>query len=184
MSTGEQTETKGANRKFKVFREWTTFGIALLGAILGTLSYFHSRETAREAYQNTAAITRIEVQKLLDSAWDKLGGAEGTSIIMAKTINSNVLELAHREIEQAMILAPTSSRAYRILAAYYEARQLNEKAEKAYIKAIELEPKLSIPIQQLRRLPIKAKKVEGIRRGHSKCYKVKSKIRSCLQQFR
>ena len=116
----------------KRIRDWTGFGLGLIGAILGTLGFLKS--------QQTASITqRIEVEQYLAEAWDLMGGKPGTIDITSFAPQSQ-LELARRLIDKALFVEPKSPEAHRYKGVYFIGRGKLDKAIDKFQTAIELDP--------------------------------------------
>lgn len=105
------------------------FGLA--GAILGILGY----NTARNNQTVTA-------NQFLAEAWELMGGEPFALTIYHYESDPAKLEKARWLIEdQALVIDPKNSRAWRYLGVYYDSTGDYRKAEGAFKKAIKLEPR-------------------------------------------
>jgi tetratricopeptide (TPR) repeat protein len=93
----------GATAPSKTVREWLLFLLALIGAVIGIWNFVDARRIDR----------RIAAKEALAKAWDALGGKPGTTELPAIRYSLNDLELARREVEKALELAPGLSETHR-----------------------------------------------------------------------
>lgn len=120
----------------KSIREWVALSLAMLGAVLGTIGFLQSRQAADVAW-------RVEADKLLDDAWDCLGGGKGTDYIGVYVSDPRELEMANRYIDRAKTIAPKYARVYSIGSALAAARGQYDESISLSRKALELDPKAS-----------------------------------------
>ena len=89
--TSAVAEAESSAAKFD-FVKWAGLVFGLTGSVLGLLNYLSGRGTARMTRQ-------IKVDQLLNRAFDRMGGRDGTTTITTDLrTNPAELELANREI--------------------------------------------------------------------------------------
>jgi len=112
---------------------WGGFVFGLAGIILGLLGYMQAKETER-----TANI--VQARQHIFAAWDLLGGTQGLVAIAMRdvSVDSSSLELARREIETALLLAPDLPLAHRIQSSYFGAMGMWKKSIQAAQRAVTL----------------------------------------------
>ena len=86
--------------------------VGLIGGILGILGGMAGSWGAYVSYRNESLAQRREVHRLVDQAWDALGGAEGTSLVELPTrLDPSQGEKARRHLRDALALEPNNLRA-------------------------------------------------------------------------
>lgn len=127
----EASEAEPAARK--VFRDWGAFAVAVFALLLGLFNSYQS-------HQSTLKEREIEAKRLLDQAWDLLGGRPGIELISSYVTDRSVQEQARRLIRDAVELAPNLSLAYRRMGNYHQARGDLVEAEVGFRRALVLDP--------------------------------------------
>ena len=92
-----------------------------------------SRDTARRS-------DKLVVDKLLNQAWDELGGVSGTQTLSDQKATAAASERADRLIAEAEALAPNDADVCRVRGVYYSTIGRTQDAEAAYKHAIALAP--------------------------------------------
>lgn len=82
---------------------------------------------------------QLQVEGLLDEAWDLMGGERGTSTI-DEFADPERLELARRKVRDALILCPDCSAAHGKMGVYFVATGQLLRAEQELRRAVELDP--------------------------------------------
>lgn len=103
----------------------------LIGAFAAVVTIYHSRSvrsTARE----------IEVEKLLDEAWDLMGGRKGATEIVARPASPAEVEEARRRIRDARRLDGKSSRAARYQGVHHLLQGRLDVARTCFEEAVKL----------------------------------------------
>jgi tetratricopeptide (TPR) repeat protein len=112
--------------------EWINSGIALAALVVSLSSFVTNRLTKKR-------LNTVEVRQLTNKAWDLLGAEPGTSSVELTDVRDPAqLELAGRQIEEALIRAPRDFRAQQAKGIYALASGKPQEAEKALRKAIRL----------------------------------------------
>jgi tetratricopeptide (TPR) repeat protein len=134
----------------KEAREWCAVIFGLIGMVLGICSYNLSeanrvlalqvQKTAKETEEKNR---KAEVEKLIDEAWDLMGGKIGTYVIFDVTKDRASMELARRKLEEALTRDRDNARAYRVKGVYLEALGGYAKALEAYNTSLRLDPNAS-----------------------------------------
>lgn len=120
----------GGSRGRKI-RGWISLGLSAIGATLGLMGFVNAERAS-------AANRRLEVQTLLNEAWDLMGGEAGGAVIRTVSLvkDRHVLEQARRKIDGALILAPQHSDAHRHKGTFLVARGQLDQAEDEFEKAL------------------------------------------------
>lgn len=115
--------------------------LAQVVLFLGLTFYYARKEQANKGQEATLSATakRVEVQRLLDQAWDLMGGKQGTDVIKAPA-SSEALELARRKIRDALALEPRNANALGKMATYLHAVGRLEEAETLSRESANLSP--------------------------------------------
>jgi len=115
-------------------RAWITFGLAVVGASLGAISFYETRKSS-------STLEKIEITRILDQAWDLMGGKPGTDYITYGVAEDPTQwVLAHRLIEEALVRDPRSARAHSIMGCYYILDDEPDQAISRLRRATELDP--------------------------------------------
>src|ERR1700710_2909176 len=120
----------GATSRSKTVREWLLFALALIGAVIGVWNFADARRIDR----------RIAAKEALAKAWDVLGGRPGTTDLPSFRHSSNDLELARREVDKALELAPRLSEAHLKNCVLLRLRWQLDAALKECQMALDLDP--------------------------------------------
>lgn len=104
---------------------------AVLVAILAYMGGIRATNTANDA---------LAMQRIYE-AWDLLGGSKGTVAVAVKGLSTDSasLELARREIMEALKYAPRSPAAHRMMSSYYTAKGDWKSSREWAIKAVKLD---------------------------------------------
>jgi len=121
-----------------VLREWASFLLALVGAVVGTIGFVTSRTTATLSQ-------RVQVDQMLDEAWDRMIGPNAGRYVSEFVEDPHELELARRLIGRAKLLAPAYAKVYWTEATLAHAERRFSDAIMLNKKAISLDPTASIP---------------------------------------
>jgi tetratricopeptide (TPR) repeat protein len=103
-------------------------------------------------YLNTLSSTAAEAQEMLDKAMahiDAITEAEKLVILSAKATSDNNTEAAVANLQQLTTLLPNGKRAHYLLGNYLYGLQRWPESEKAYLKAIEIDPAYAPPYNNL-----------------------------------
>ena len=129
--------------------------IAALGStVFAGLSWHQTDLVQKQSIEDRQLTTLLQAQRLLDEAYDSMGGAPGTTIL---AMNVEPLppeeqprfEIAHRKINEATKLCPTYYHCYDLLGIYWVRQMELDKAASAFSKAIELDNKQALPLAKL-----------------------------------
>lgn len=130
----EEMNIRSKDNRRGDLREWVAMWVGLIGGILGTAAFVISMRT-------TKITARVEADRLLDQAWDLLGGAEGTQYIGVPTSDPQKLVQTDRLIDRARHIAPKYSRVYDLLATAALARHRYDEVVRWSQRALDLESK-------------------------------------------
>ena len=115
----------------------TNLALAITGLVISAIALHYSRIDFRISL-NTR---RTEIEKLLDEAWDLLGGKVGSRGITNMSRDSTILEQVRRLIEnQALPSDESYAKTYNVLGVYLVACKELDHAIMAYHKALLLSP--------------------------------------------
>jgi tetratricopeptide (TPR) repeat protein len=128
----EGAESATSRKTFKWAAERVTFALAIIGAALGVWNFIEGRH-------HSATTREIQATRLLDQAWDILGGNPGTATITEFAKDRSEHEKARRLIWQARQYAPALPAVYRTSGALFFAQARPEKAIAAFRRAIQLQ---------------------------------------------
>ena len=103
----------------------------LVGAIAAVIAVYQSRVVRRTALQ-------IDVDKLLDEAWDLMGGRKGATAIVVRSASQTDLEEARRRIRDARTLDESSGRVARFQGVYYWLLERQDEARESFEEAVRL----------------------------------------------
>jgi len=111
--------------------------LAIIVSLLGIFIDFKGRERVSQAEQ---IINRINVDKVLDEAWDDLGGEPFSSSISELKVETKDYIKARRLLDEAQLLAPQYHRVFFIKASRHWLRHETNQGIEAIEKAITLRP--------------------------------------------
>ena len=103
-------------------------------------------------YLNTLATTATEAQEMLGKAMaqlESISEAERLVILSAKATSDNNTEAAVADLKQLAGLLPNGKRAHYMLGNYLYGLQNWDESEKAYLRAVEIDPKYAPPYNNL-----------------------------------
>jgi tetratricopeptide (TPR) repeat protein len=126
--------------RWKELREWGGLTLGIVGTVLALVSFRQGERNAALTTQIALANRDIEVEKLLDEAWDLMGGRTGSTYIDKLSQESADLEQARRRIDQALLKDPNSARAYRCQGVYFEAIGAFDRSIRSYEWSLKKDP--------------------------------------------
>lgn len=116
------------------WRDRFSIVLSLLATFISTASYLEMREI-----QQTSQ--RLQIDELLNEAWDMMGGAKGTEILYSNTpISRQSLELAKRDIDKALKIDENNAKALRMKGIYLDLIGNDEEAIEVHQQAIRADP--------------------------------------------
>ena len=121
-----------------VMHNWVAIGISTLALVLAVNGYFDGRERRAQLDELRGRADAAEVERMLDSAWDILGGRPFIAAINTGgfTHDQQRLTEADRIIRRAQHLFPEHPRVAKMRGSWYHAKGNLEKALSFYEAAI------------------------------------------------
>lgn len=137
------TDTRNKNEPFvgKRIRDWTAFATGLIGTAIAISAHLQSRHNAEQLQRNAERTQKVELDQLLAEAWDLMGAEQGivSGTIRRKRAERNDLQLANRNIDQALTLDPSSAKAHFYKGVYLDLSGKDAQAQDELKKAIDLD---------------------------------------------
>lgn len=106
-----------------------------LELVLGLVVALFTGAGAYGAYSRRMGREKIEIHRLLDGAWDLMGGAPGLKII-SEFAPENILVQAERLVKEALVIRPKYPPSIYVWGVLSEARKKYDQAERAYRSCI------------------------------------------------
>jgi tetratricopeptide (TPR) repeat protein len=128
------------SKQLDAVREWSGVVFGLTGTILALLGFVQSQNASKQSHANERAIKEIEVSRLLNEAWDLMGGGPGTTLLYQFNSEPSALELAKRKISEALVLDPQNALAHRLEGVSAESFGNFNDALAAYDRSLQLDP--------------------------------------------
>lgn len=121
------------SKSWKTVREWSAVALAACALVISLVGFLEGRRNVEKDRQ-------IEATRLLDQAWDLLGGKPGTEVISNYVEDPQEQEKARRLIWEALEIAPEFPLAHRRQGSYFQAKGHLREAEACYLRALEMDP--------------------------------------------
>ena len=137
IATTEAGQASQRPTNWLIVRSW----VGALGTFVAAGALLQGWCNADSIGENEARTQAVEVDRLLDEAWDLMGGREGTtSLDDARSTPAAERVLAGRRIDNALTLVPDNARAHRTRGVYLHRSGRPQEAVQALRTASELDP--------------------------------------------